>query len=148
MSFLHEEYGTDAEIYRKQFSTEVIADSSNAHAHRILKECGFTEKSVPPLYLWHELPTGLGEEEEKARSTRAVCLLRAAGLDANIDEALLSPAAHAAVLTEIHQVNALSSRAAASSSPASEAHPRTGTDAAASPTPSGTPAPATRGHRR
>ncbi|MFE7124902.1 hypothetical protein [Streptomyces sp. NPDC057617] len=149
MSFLHEEYGTDAEIYRRQFSTEVIADSSNAHAHRILKACGFTERSIPPLYVWHQLPAGLGEEEKKARSTRAVCLLRAAGLDANIDETLLSPTAHAAVPAEIHQDHTLHSSAAASSSPAAEAHPPTGTDAiTAVPAASGTSASAVRGHGR
>lgn len=148
MSFLHKEYGTDAEIYRKQFSTEVVADSSDEHAHRILKSCGFTEKSIPPLYVWHELPAGLGEEEERARSTRAVCLLRAAGFDANIDEALLSPTAHAAVLAKIHQDHVARSNAAASSSPAAEAHPPTGTEAAATPTTSCAPAPATRGHGR
>ncbi|MGW2056244.1 hypothetical protein ACWCOZ_20415 [Streptomyces sp. NPDC001840] len=148
MSFLDEEYGTDAEIYRKPFSTEVIADSSNAHAHRILKACGFTEKSIPPLYVWHELPAGLDEEEEKARSTRAVCLLRAAGFDANIDETLLSPTAHAAVLAEIHQDHTLHSSAAASS-PAAEAHPPAGTDAiAAVPAASSTSASAVRGHGR
>ncbi|MFD8963409.1 hypothetical protein ACFV0C_00155 [Streptomyces sp. NPDC059568] len=147
MPFLHEEYGTDAEIYRKQFSTEVIADSSNAHAHRILQACGFTERSIPPLYVWHELPAGLGEEEEKARSTRAVCLLRAAGLDANIDEALLSPTTHAAVLTEIHQDHTVRSNAAASSSPAAGTHPPTGTDTVATvPAASGTSASVTRSH--
>ncbi|WP_405852454.1 hypothetical protein OG361_06985 [Streptomyces sp. NBC_00090] len=115
MSFLHEEYGTDIEIYRKRLSTEVVADCDNPQAHRVLVACGFVEKVLPPHYVWHQLPERLSEEEQKHRATRAVCLLRAQDFDANIAEDLISDEALAATLDEIrrHRI----SGAAMSSSP-------------------------------
>lgn len=67
MSFLHEEYGTDAEIYRKPFSNEVIADCGDPRAHEVLVACGFVKKTLPPQYVWHQLPDGLSEEEQAQR---------------------------------------------------------------------------------
>ncbi|WP_098897894.1 hypothetical protein [Streptomyces sp. st77] len=115
MSFLHEEYGTDAEIYRKPFSTEVIADCGDPRAHEVLVACGFVKKTVPPYYVWHQLPEGLPEEEQARRATRAACLLRARGFDANVAEDLVSEETVAAVRDEIlrHRI----SGAATSSSP-------------------------------
>ncbi|WP_236244039.1 hypothetical protein [Streptomyces sp. CC210A] len=115
MSFLHEEYGTDAEIYRKPFSNEVIADCGDPRAHEELVACGFVKKTLPPHYVWHQLPDGLSEEEQAQRATRAVGLLRAPGFDANVAEDLVSEEAVAAVRDEIrrHRI----SGAATSSSP-------------------------------
>ncbi|MFJ6945565.1 hypothetical protein ACISU4_13135 [Streptomyces wuyuanensis] len=115
MSFLHEEHGTDAEIYRKPFSTEVIADCGDPRAHEVLATCGFVKKPVPPHYVWHQLPEGLPEEEQARRAMRAACLLRARGFDANVAEDLVSEEAVAAVRDEVrrHRI----SGAATSSSP-------------------------------
>ncbi|MER7050659.1 hypothetical protein [Streptomyces jumonjinensis] len=118
MSFRHEDSGIDAAIYRKPLSSEVIADASAPGAHRILQECGFTENSVPPLYVWHELPEGLDAEEQKSRATRATVLLRAAGFDAELDPSLVSEAAYRAVLTEVRLSRADRSSAATATSPA------------------------------
>ncbi|MEU3692352.1 hypothetical protein [Streptomyces narbonensis] len=119
MSFRHEEYGTDAEIYRKPFSTEVIADCSDPRAHEVLVACGFVEKNVPPHYVWHQLPDGLSGEEQKQRATRAACLLHARGFDANVAEDLVSDEALSDALDEIrrHRI----SGAATSSSPTADA---------------------------
>ncbi|MER6165002.1 MULTISPECIES: hypothetical protein [Streptomyces] len=115
MSFLHEEYGTDAEIYRKPFSTEVIADCGDPSAHEVLAACGFVKQTVPPHYIWHQLPEGLSEEEQKRSATRAACLLRAQGFDANVAEDLVSEEAVAAVREEVRRRRI--SGAATSSSP-------------------------------
>ncbi|MFF9072782.1 hypothetical protein ACF1A9_10785 [Streptomyces sp. NPDC014872] len=118
MSFLHEEYGTDAEIYRKPFSNEVIADCGDPSAHEVLASCGFVKQTVPPHYVWHQLPEGLSEEEQKRSATRAACLLRARGFDANVAEDLVSEQAVAAVREEVrrHRI----SGAATSSSPTAD----------------------------
>ncbi|QDY78186.1 hypothetical protein [Streptomyces qinzhouensis] len=118
MSFRHEESGTDAAIYRKPLGSEVIADATDPRAHQVLRECGFTENSVPPLYVWHELPEGLSVEEERSRSTRATVLLRAAGFDAELDPGLFSEAAYRTVLTEVRTSRTERSAAATATSPA------------------------------
>ncbi|WP_236241506.1 hypothetical protein [Streptomyces sp. CC228A] len=115
MSFLHEEYGTDVEIYRKPFSNEVIADCSDPRAHEVLVACGFVKKTVPPHYVWHQLPDGLSEEEQAQRATRAACLLRARGFDANVAEDLVSVEAVTAVRDEVRRQRI--SGAATSASP-------------------------------
>ncbi|MER6998231.1 hypothetical protein [Streptomyces sp. NPDC000410] len=115
MSFLHEEYGTDAEIYRKPFSSEVIADCGDPRAHEVLVACGFVKQTVPPHYVWHQLPEGLSEEEQKRSATRSACLLRAWGFDANVAEDLVSEEAVAAVREEVRRRRI--SGAATSSSP-------------------------------
>ncbi|MGW1281753.1 hypothetical protein ACWD4V_32985 [Streptomyces tsukubensis] len=121
MSFRHEASGTDAAIYRKPLSSEVIADATDPRAHRVLRECGFIENSVPPLYVWHELPDGLSVEEERSRSTRAAVLLRAAGFGVELDPSLFSEAAYEAVLTEVRTSRADRSAAATATSPAATA---------------------------
>ncbi|MGW1279307.1 hypothetical protein ACWD4V_20490 [Streptomyces tsukubensis] len=150
MSFRHEESGTDAAIYRKPLSSEVIADASDLRAHQILKECGFVENSVPPLYVWHELPEGLGVEEEKRRSTRATVLLRAAGFDTELDPSLVSEAAYRAVLTEVRTSRADRSAAATATSPAAStrapAVPERTVPAASRPSATALPASASRRH--
>ncbi|WP_405539656.1 hypothetical protein OG787_46885 [Streptomyces sp. NBC_00075] len=118
MSFLHEEYGTDAEIYRKPLGTEVIADCSDPLAHRILVACGFVEMTAVPQYVWHQLPECLADEEQRSRATRAVCLLRAEQFDAHVADDLVSETALAAVLAEIRQRHAEINTAAALDSPA------------------------------
>ncbi|MET9374916.1 hypothetical protein ABZX98_12300 [Streptomyces sp. NPDC002992] len=115
MSFLHEEYGTDAEIYRKPFSNEVIADCGDPRAHEVLVACGFVKQTVPPHYAWHQLPEGLPEEEQARRATRAACLLRARGFDANVAEDLVSEEAVAAVRDEVRR-HRISGAATSSSS--------------------------------
>ncbi|GGT26221.1 hypothetical protein [Streptomyces purpureus] len=115
MSILHEEYGTDAEIYRKPFSNEVIADCGDPRAHEVLATCGFVKKTVPPHYVWHQLPDGLPEEEQARRATRAACLLRARGFDANVAEDLVSEEAVAAVRDEVRR-HRISGAATSSSS--------------------------------
>ncbi|MFD7507757.1 hypothetical protein ACFV5N_00190 [Streptomyces sp. NPDC059853] len=132
MSFLHEEYGTDAEIYRKPLGTEVIADSSDPQAHQILKSCGFVEKMAPPVHVWHRLPEGLDTEEEMSRATRAMYLLRGVGFDAHMDESLCSPPAHDGVIAE-QRHRAEISAAATSSSPAGAQAPPAGPVSAVSP---------------
>ncbi|ANW19611.1 hypothetical protein I3J09_16185 [Streptomyces clavuligerus] len=118
MSFRHKESGTDAAIYRKPLSSEAIADATDPRAHRILKDSGFVENSIPPLYVWHELPDGLSTEEERSRSTRATVLLRAAGFGTELDPVLVSEPAYRAVLTETRSNRADRSGAATATSPA------------------------------
>ncbi|MGV9312071.1 hypothetical protein ACWDR0_07725 [Streptomyces sp. NPDC003691] len=118
VSFRHEASGTDAAIYRKPLSSEVIADATDPLAHQVLRECGFTENSVPPLYVWHELPEGFSVEEERIRSIRAAVLLRAAGFDAGLDPDLFSESAYRAVLNEVRTSRADRSAAATAASPA------------------------------
>ncbi|WP_231632379.1 hypothetical protein [Streptomyces clavuligerus] len=89
-----------------------------ARAHRILKDSGFVENSIPPLYVWHELPDGLSTEEERSRSTRATVLLRAAGFGTELDPVLVSEPAYRAVLTETRSNRADRSGAATATSPA------------------------------
>ncbi|MEU3162444.1 hypothetical protein ABZ753_34435 [Streptomyces griseoincarnatus] len=143
MSFLHEEYGTDAEIYRKPFSTEVIADCGDPRAHEVLATCGFVKKTVPPHYVWHQLPEGLPEEEQAQRATRAACLLRARGFDANVAEDLVSEEAIAAVRGEVRR-HRISGAASSSSPAAGPVAPPARLDTTASAAPA---APSTSDHR-
>ncbi|MFJ3939120.1 hypothetical protein [Streptomyces parvus] len=143
MSFLHEEYGTDAEIYRKPFSNEVIADCGDPRAHKVLAACGFVKQTVPPHYVWHQLPDGLSQEEQARRATRAACLLRARGFDANVAEGLVSEEAVAAVRDEVRR-HRISGAASSSSPTAGPVAPLARLDTTA---PAAPAAPSTSAHR-
>nr|WP_237548119.1 hypothetical protein [Streptomyces sp. SID5473] len=131
-------------------SSEVIADATDSLAHQVLRECGFTENSVPPLHVWHELPEGLSVEEEKRRATRAAVLLWAAGFGAELDPALFSEEAYRAVLTEVRTSRADRSAAATATSPAATtrapAVPEQTVPAASRPSATAPPSSASRRH--
>ncbi|WP_093648687.1 hypothetical protein [Streptomyces sp. 2314.4] len=100
VSFLHEVYGRDVEIYRKPNSAEVVADCRQKCARQILLTCGF-EKSPAPFRL--RLPQDLSEAEKKARSTRAAVHLFHAGHYADIASDLRCESALDAAWAEIRK---------------------------------------------
>ncbi|MEV0372585.1 hypothetical protein AB0I10_22590 [Streptomyces sp. NPDC050636] len=100
VSFLHEVYGRDVEIYREPNSAEVVAECRQICARQIILTCGF-EKSPIPFRL--RLPRDLSEAEKKARSTRAAVHLFHAGHYADIASDLRCESALDAAWAEIRK---------------------------------------------
>ncbi|MGW0710492.1 hypothetical protein ACWD4G_31815 [Streptomyces sp. NPDC002643] len=79
--------GTDVEIYRKPFTGTVHADTPTGAPEELLAlldRLGFERKTAVtagPVYIWHEAPAHLTEDEKKRIATRAVPALITAGYE-------------------------------------------------------------------
>ncbi|AJT68667.1 hypothetical protein T261_7065 [Streptomyces lydicus] len=98
VSFLHDVYGRDVEIYREPHSAEVVAECRQVCARQILLTCGFEKTSIPFRL---RLPQGLSEAEKETRSTRAAVHLFHAGHYADIGSDLRCESALDAAWAEI-----------------------------------------------
>ncbi|MFE7782168.1 hypothetical protein [Streptomyces nigrescens] len=100
IAFLHDVYFDEVEIYRKPRSFDILADSHNQDADKILRDFGFEE----PHGSRHQfrLPKELSEAEKKARATQAAVHLTAAGHGTHFDVRLLCHAARDAAHAEIY----------------------------------------------
>ncbi|KPC62664.1 hypothetical protein [Streptomyces chattanoogensis] len=99
--------GTDVEIYRKPLSDTIHADTPTSAPDKLLAlldSLGLerkTEVTAGPVYVWHEVPSHLSEEEKKQLATRAVPSLLLAGYVVNIPDDLFDPAAYRNAVAQI-----------------------------------------------
>ncbi|WP_049577378.1 hypothetical protein [Streptomyces sp. SBT349] len=84
------------EIFRRGQGSVIADGGDDQHIlpepiQTVLKRHGFEAHFVPPTFRWYALPTGLGEAEENARTTRAVAELVAGGWRVELDPELYDP---------------------------------------------------------
>ncbi|MFF3372103.1 hypothetical protein ACFYXF_03995 [Streptomyces sp. NPDC002680] len=102
--------GTDVEIYRKPLTYTVHADTPTGAPEQLLAlldELGFERKTVRPagpagpVYIWHETPARLGEDEQKQLASRAVPPLLMAGYVVSIADHLFDQAAYRSAVADV-----------------------------------------------
>lgn len=92
--------GTDVEIYIKPLTDTVHADTPTDAPEELLAlldRLGFERKTLTtagPVYVWHEVPAHLTEDEKKKLATSAVPSLLVAGYLVNITNAVWDAAAY------------------------------------------------------
>ncbi|MFI1885971.1 hypothetical protein [Streptomyces jumonjinensis] len=92
--------GSDVEIYRKPLSTTFHADTATGAPEQLLAlldELGLQRRTLTttgPVYVWHEAPEDLSEDEQKRLATRALPALLMAGYIVHISDDLFDPAAY------------------------------------------------------
>ncbi|MFG3282116.1 hypothetical protein [Streptomyces sp. NPDC048111] len=95
-----DEYGSDVEIYRKPLADTIYAETRTAapeHLLALLDTLGLERKTsvtAGPVYVWHEVPSHLNEDEQKKAATRAIPALLLAGYVVNIPDDLFDPIAY------------------------------------------------------
>ncbi|WP_043267070.1 hypothetical protein [Streptomyces sp. CT34] len=99
--------GTDVEIYRRPPTDTIHADTPTGAPEQLLAlldALGLerkTEATAGPVYVWHEVPDHLSEDEKKKVATRAIPSLLLAGYVVDIPEDLFDPAAYQEAVTDI-----------------------------------------------
>ncbi|MFD7017495.1 hypothetical protein [Streptomyces sp. NPDC059928] len=92
--------GTDVEIYIRPLTDTVHADTPTGAPEQLLAlldSLGFERNTLvtaSPVYVWHEVPAHLTENEKKQLATSAVPSLLAAGYLVNITDAVWDAAAY------------------------------------------------------
>ncbi|MFI5982124.1 hypothetical protein ACIBEA_14715 [Streptomyces sp. NPDC051555] len=133
MGNVADESGTDVEIYRRAFNPDTIHVVSRTGAPEellaLLDSAGLerkTEKTSGPVYVWHETPQGLSEEEQKGLVTRSMLPVLIADYDVNIDPDVYDVTAWAKAISEhrSRQAKASGPSALPSTGPASPTAPR------------------------
>ncbi|MEU1073534.1 MULTISPECIES: hypothetical protein [unclassified Streptomyces] len=95
-----DEYGSDVEIYRKPLTDTIFAETRTAapeHLLALLDTLGLERKTTVtagPVYVWHEVPGHLSEDEQKKAATRPIPALLQAGYVVNIPDDLFDPTAY------------------------------------------------------
>lgn len=127
--------GTDVEIYRKALSDTIHADTPTGAPDKLwalLDQLGLERKTVTtagPVYVWHEVPEQLTEDEKKKLATRVIPSLLIAGYVVNITPELFDEAAYREAVEEIKAQRAAPATTTTASAPApatSAARPRRG----------------------
>ncbi|WP_327255380.1 hypothetical protein [Streptomyces sp. NBC_01244] len=133
MGNVADESGTDVEIYRRAFNPDVIHVVSRTGAPEellaLLDSAGLerkTERTSGPVYVWHETPQGLSEEEQKGLVTRSILPVLIADYDVNIDPDVYDVTAWAQAISEhrSRQAQASGPPALPPAGPASSTAPR------------------------
>jgi hypothetical protein len=99
--------GTDVEIYRRALTDTVHADTPTGAPEQLLAlldSLGFERKraeTAGPVYVWHEVPAHLSEDEKKRLATRAIPPLLMAGYQVNIPDYLFDEAAYQQAVHDI-----------------------------------------------
>ncbi|MET9550110.1 hypothetical protein ABZY36_33105 [Streptomyces sp. NPDC006627] len=99
--------GSDVEIYRKALTDMIHADTSTGAPEQLLAlldALGLerrTEVTAGSVYVWHEVPDHLSEQEQKKVATRAFPFLLLAGYVVNIPDALFDPVAYREAVADI-----------------------------------------------
>ncbi|MEV0259025.1 hypothetical protein AB0H82_32770 [Streptomyces sp. NPDC050732] len=99
--------GSDVEIYRKAPTDTIHADTPTGAPEQLLAlldALGLerkTEVTAGPVYVWHEVPDHLSEQEQKKVATRALPSLLLAGYVVNIPDALFDPMAYQEAVADI-----------------------------------------------
>ncbi|MFI2204616.1 hypothetical protein ACH47Z_28290 [Streptomyces sp. NPDC020192] len=92
--------GTDVEIFIRPLTDTVHADTPTGAPEQLLAlldSLGFERKTLTtagPVYVWHEVPAHLTENEKKQLATSAVPSLLVAGYLVNITNAVWDAAAY------------------------------------------------------
>ncbi|MDX3855657.1 hypothetical protein [Streptomyces sp. AK02-01A] len=105
--------GSDVEVYRDAVSGTIRADTPTG-AHEtllaVLDSLGLERRTVTtagPEYVWHEVPEGLSEDEQKRLASRAIPTLLMAGYAANITTAAFDPDAYLEAANEVRAQHAV-----------------------------------------
>ncbi|MGW2858230.1 hypothetical protein [Streptomyces sp. NPDC001205] len=102
-----DDYGSDVEIYRKPLTDTIYAETPTGAPEQLLAlldALGLQRKTVTtagPVYVWHEVPGHLSEDEQKQAATRALPSLLLAGYVVNIPDDLFDPAAYQEAVADI-----------------------------------------------
>jgi hypothetical protein len=122
--------GTDVEIYRKPFTDTVHADTPTGAPEEILAlldRHGFerrTAVTAGPVYIWHEAPAHLTEDEKKQLATRAVPALITAGYEVFLPDYLFDPVVFRQAVHDIRTPNVRSQPSKPPAAAAVTASPR------------------------
>ncbi|MEU2874218.1 hypothetical protein ABZ769_34345 [Streptomyces olivoreticuli] len=125
-----DDYGSDVEIYRKALTTTIHADTPTGAPEKLLSlldSLGLERKTVRtagPVYVWHEVPDHLTEDEKKKLASRAIPSLLVAGYLVNIPSDLFDKAAYQEAVAEVRAHKATPTT---SSAPAPASAPATRT---------------------
>ncbi|AZM56311.1 hypothetical protein DMA15_30060 [Streptomyces sp. WAC 01529] len=123
--------GSDVEIYRNPLTDTIHADTpTGAHEQllALLDALGLerkTEVTAGPVYVWHEVPSHLSEQEKKKVATRALPSLLLAGYVVNIPDDLFDPVAYQEAVADIRNHRHPAAAPSAGTRPAPKAPSRT-----------------------
>ncbi|ALO96687.1 hypothetical protein SHL15_5623 [Streptomyces hygroscopicus subsp. limoneus] len=120
--------GTDVEIYRKPLTDTIHADTPTGAPEQLLAlldALGLERKTAGPIYVWHEVPDHLDEDEKKKVATRAIPSLLLAGYVVNIPDDLFAPAAYQEAVADIRNHRHPAAARPPGSQPAPKAPSRT-----------------------
>ncbi|WP_433892568.1 hypothetical protein [Streptomyces sp. CA-111067] len=98
---LADECGTDVEIYRRFGSPVIYADSRTGAPEELLQlldTLGLHRHTLPPFYVWHQVPDELPENTQHQVASRACAAVHRAGYRVNIDPDIVDEPALAAAL--------------------------------------------------
>lgn len=96
---LADECGTDVEIYRRFGSPLVFADSRTGAPEELLQllgTLGLQRRTLPPFYVWHQVPGQLPEDAQHHLASRACAEVRLAGYRVTIDPDIVDEPARVA----------------------------------------------------
>lgn len=85
---LADECGTDVEIYRRFGSPVIYADSRTGAPKELLQlldTLGLDRHTLPPFYVWHQVPDELLEDAQHQLASRACAAVHLAGYRVTID---------------------------------------------------------------
>ncbi|MEV5979663.1 hypothetical protein [Streptomyces sp. NPDC052114] len=125
-----DDYGSDVEIYRKPLSDTIYAETPTGAPEQLLAlldALGLERKSTVtagPVYVWHEVPGHLSEDEQKKAATRALPSLLLAGYVVNIPDDLFDPTAYQEAVADIRNHRHPTASPPASAQPAPRAPSR------------------------
>ncbi|WP_405889837.1 hypothetical protein OG427_07260 [Streptomyces sp. NBC_00133] len=115
-----DDYGSDVEIYRKALTTTIHADTPTGAREKLLAlldSLGLERKTsvtAGPVYVWHEIPEQLTEDEKKRLASRAIPSLLVAGYVVNIPDDLFDAAAYSEAAEQIRAQRAVAATTASS----------------------------------
>jgi hypothetical protein len=98
---LADECGTDVEIYRRFGSPVIFADSRTGAPEELLQlldTLGLDRHTLPPFYVWHQVPSDLPENTQLQVASRACAAVHLAGYRVTIDPDVVDEPALVAAL--------------------------------------------------
>jgi hypothetical protein len=98
---LADECGTDVEIYRRFGSPIIYADSRTGAPEELLQlldTLGLDRHTLPPFYVWHQVPDELPEATQHQVASRACAAVHLAGYRVTIAPDVVDEPALAAAL--------------------------------------------------
>ncbi|MFD9484643.1 hypothetical protein ACFWBX_11680 [Streptomyces sp. NPDC059991] len=125
-----DDFGSDVEIYRKPLTDTIYAETPTGAPEQLLAlldALGLERKTTVtagPVYIWHEVPGHLSEEEQKKAATRAIPSLLLAGYVVNIPDDLFDPTAYQEAVADIRNHRHPTAAPPASTQPAPKAPSR------------------------
>jgi hypothetical protein len=123
--------GSDVEIYRNPLTDTIHADTPTGAPEQLLAlldALGLerkTEVTAGPVYVWHEVPSHLSEQEKRKVATRVLPSLLLAGYVVNIPDDLFDPVAYQEAVADIRNHRHPAAAPPAGTRPAPKAPSRT-----------------------